>query len=134
RAGAGRGVPAAEREVDGRGVVDRGRHLAGDEAEPDELVEPELVAVEVVLVGLGRACGVRRADGLVGLLRALLLLAGPQAGRGGDVALAEALARPVTAGRRGFRRDAGRVGAHVGDEADGALAADVDALVELLGG
>src|SRR5690606_12322043 len=91
-------------------------------------------AVEVALDGLGRACRVRGADGLVGLLRALLLLAGPEAGRGGDVALAEALARPVTAGRGGFRRDAGRVGAHVGDEADGALAADVDALVELLGG
>src|SRR5690606_2272087 len=91
-------VPAADQEVDGRCVVDGGRHLAGDEAEPDELVEPELVAVQVALHGLGRAGRVRGADRLVRFLRALLLLAGPEAGRGGDVALAETVARPVAAG------------------------------------
>src|SRR5690606_16020735 len=133
RAGVARGVPAADREVDGRGVVDRRRHLAGDEAEPDELVETELVAVEIVLHGLGRAGRVRGADGLVGLLRALLLLAGPETRRTGDVAVAEALEGPGAGGRGGLGGDAGGVGPHVGDETDGALAADVDALVELLG-
>src|SRR5690606_23828935 len=89
RAAAVRSVLAADREVDGRGVVDRGRHLAGDEAEPDELVKPELVVVEIAADRLGRARRVRRADRLVGFLRALLLLAGPEARGRRDVGVAE---------------------------------------------
>ena len=47
----------AEVEVHDGHVVDRRRHLRGDEALPDELVEPELVGLEVRL-DLLRAGGV----------------------------------------------------------------------------
>ncbi len=67
RAGGPEEVPA-EVEVHDRHVVDRGRHLRGDEPLPDELVELELVGLEVRLHLLGPAADVGGADGLVGVL------------------------------------------------------------------
>src|SRR5262249_40398296 len=60
--------PAAARDVHGGEAVARGRHLARDEAVPDERVEPQLVAGEVALDRIGRARGGRRADRLVRFL------------------------------------------------------------------
>ena len=58
----------AEVEVHDGHVVDRRRHLRGDEPLPDELVEPELVGLEVRLDLLGPAAHVGGPDGLVGVL------------------------------------------------------------------
>ena len=71
-------------QVDGAGAglggdVDRGAlelggfHLAGDGAQPDQLVEPGLVVVEHPLHVLREAGEVGRADRLVGLLGVLRL-------------------------------------------------------------
>ena len=48
-------------------------HLTGDEALPDELVEPDLVGVERLADLVGRAQDGRRPDGLVGFLGAARL-------------------------------------------------------------
>ena len=66
----------AEREVaDGDvhvgDVEHRGLHLRGDEAVPDQLVEPVLLAGQEVLDRLGIELDRGRADGLVGVLRRL---------------------------------------------------------------
>ena len=71
-------------QIDGAGArlggdVDRGAfefggfHLAGDGAQPDQLVEPGLVVIEHLLDVFGPAGEVGRADRLVGLLRVLRL-------------------------------------------------------------
>ena len=129
------GVDAAlEIEVDRGGVIDRVGHLAGDEPEPDELVEPILLAVQVAAHRLGRARRIGRPNRLVRLLRALLLLATPEAGRIGQVARAELALDPAARALRRVNGDAGGVGTHVGDQTERALGAQVDTLVELLGG
>src|SRR5690606_34001558 len=73
---------------------------------------------------------VRRPDRFVCLLRPLLLLAAPEARV--HVVVAEALAQMIPCGVRGARRDACRVGSHVRDQTDGALGAQLHALVKLL--
>ena len=55
----------------GQRVKDRRFHLRGHKALPDELVQPELVAVEVVFDLLRLAQRGRRADGFVRFLRVL---------------------------------------------------------------
>ena len=109
---AGGGGPA---EAHGHAAALGVLHLRGDGAHPDQLVEPELVAVQP---GLGRGAEVLagRADRLVGLLGVLHLRGvGPRLV--GDVLravqLAGLVARRVD---RGLRQRRG-VGAHVGDEA-----------------
>src|SRR6266852_8326467 len=57
-------------------VVDRGRHAAGDETAPDELVELELVRAQVFADRVRRAVDVRRPDRLVGVLGAWACLPG----------------------------------------------------------
>src|SRR6185437_16073501 len=107
-------APPREVEIDRGRIEDRRRHLPGHEAEPDQLVEAELVAVQEALDRGGVTHDLGGADRLVGVLRALLLLAAPETDTAGrDVALAELVRDPV-AGRAGGRGgDAGRVGSHV---------------------
>ena len=59
--------------VDLHGVIERVGHLAGDKAAPDQLIEPVLLLGQVVLDGLRVEPDVARANGLVRVLRALLL-------------------------------------------------------------
>ena len=60
---------------DGGGVL-RGRHLAGDELSPDQLIEPLCVPLHALEGGLGDI-HIRRAYRLVGLLGPLLGGIGP---------------------------------------------------------
>ncbi len=121
---------AAALDVDLGDVEEGGKHLARHEAVPDQPVELELVRLEPGRGGLGREVEVGRADRLVGVLRSLL--------RGVDVGLVGQLVGAVAGGDQlahaGDRLvgDAGRVGAHVGDEAELAAIADHPSLVEPL--
>src|SRR3990172_5255556 len=56
------------KHVDGGHVVHRGRHLGGDEAPPDEVVQLKLAFGQVRLERSGEAPHVRRPDRLVCLL------------------------------------------------------------------
>ena len=113
------------------GLVEAGGlHLAGHGAPPDEGVEPELVWLQVAPQRFGRARDVRGADGLVGVLGPGL--AQVHAGLGGQVFLPVLLRDEVPGRLHGLGGQAGRVGAHVGDEAHGPLA-EVGALVKPLG-
>ena len=122
-------MPAAG-GLDGRHVVQGVCHLRGDEAAPDELVEPELLLGQIVLDHLRIQRDVRRADGLVRVLRAGFRLVAARLAAGVGVAIAAA-DDAAGSGQR-LLRDAQRVGTHVGDKAHGALAGDLHALVELL--
>ena len=53
------------------GVVDGGRHLTGGETLPDERIETELIAVQIVLHLCGRAQDTCRTDCLMCVLRLL---------------------------------------------------------------
>ena len=108
------------------------RHLAGHRALPDQGVQPELIGVEIVLdVGRYdlRRCG---SDGLVCLLGILRF----------GLEYPDFIGKPVLAIQlddgaahlgNGFLRQVERIGAHVGDEPDLAVA-DVHAFVQLLSG
>ena len=110
--------------------VDRVRHLTGEEAAPDQAVEAVLLAGEARLDALRRQLDARRADRLVRVLRARL---GAETARGrGIVVLAIAAEDELLGGGKRLLGDAQRVGTHIGDEAHGALALDVHALIELL--
>src|SRR6202046_4406185 len=81
-------------------------HLAGDRALPDQVVEPELVALEAGALGLlrGAEAVARRADRLVRLLRVLHLAGvGPRRVRHvlGPVELAGLVAGGVDRARAG---------------------------------
>ncbi len=113
-------------------VVDGGHHLARHEAVPDQLVELVLLFLEVLLDGVGVDVDAGRADGLVGVLRALLGLEDVVLRR--DELLAVDLLDLGADLGDGVVADARRVRTHVGDEADrAAVALEVDALVEALG-
>ena len=108
-------------QLDRRRLELLGRHLRGERALPDEPVEAQLLGLERPGERVRVAPEAGRADRLVGLLGALRLgLVDAALGHRelGAVALADDLARLA-------HRDAGdrgRVGSHVGDEADLALA------------
>src|SRR5690606_20315567 len=127
-------APALELEVDGRRVVHRRRHLPGYEAQPDQLVQAELIRVQVLLDGLGAATRVGGADRLVSLLRPALLAARPETrtARCGE-AFTEVLRDEGARHRGSLGRDARRVRAHVRDEPRRTFRTEVDPLVELLG-
>jgi hypothetical protein len=108
------------------------RHLAGDGALPDQLVEPGLVLAQVRLDLLGQVADGGGPDRLMRLL-GVLGLGLEDARLRGQVVGAIALGDVVAQLRQGLLGQVDRVGSHVGDQADRA-AADVDALVELLGG
>ena len=131
RAGGPELVPP-EVEVHDRHVVDRRRHLRGDEPLPDELVQPELVGLEEGLDLLGPAADVGGANGLVGVLHAGVLLRAVGVRRGRQVRLGVAGADEVPHRRDGRVRHAHRVGPHIGDEADRAVLAHIPALVQVL--
>ncbi len=59
-------------DVDGRLVEDCRRHLRGDEALPDELVEFVLLVAEIATYLVGMMIGVGRANRFVCVLRVLL--------------------------------------------------------------
>src|SRR5690606_3089447 len=118
------------REIHGDGVVYGRIHLRSDGALPDQLVEPILIVVEIAAEILRRALGRRRADRLVLLLR-VLRLRRIAARRLGKVLLAVALRDHAAQLVERLVRERDRVGAHVRDQTDRALA-DVDALIEAL--
>ena len=124
-----RHVPGGD--VGGHRVVDRGQHLAREEALPDQPVERELVLGEEARQHLGLARHRARADRLVRFLRALLGLVDGR--RVGQVLAPQPPGHPLAGLLLRLRGHAHRVGAHVGDETDRALVAELDALVELLG-
>ena len=106
------------------------RHLRGQRPLPDQVVEAPQILVDLAFERRRRQRGRGRADGLVGFLRVgLLVLVGARLGgyRLGAVKLAGH--RAQFGDRLGAER--GRVGTHVGDEADRALT-EVDTFVQLL--
>src|SRR5690606_23095662 len=92
--------------------------------------ELELGRIEERLDALRRVLHRRRTDRLVRVLRLLARAVDRRLLR--QVLLAVAGLDELARVRLRLGRDAGRVGAHVGDETDRALAAELDALVELL--
>ena len=112
-------VPVSEcrTDLDGRGLALRIGHLAGDGALPDEVVETEFVAVELLGHLRRGAEGVTGGtDRLVGLLRRLLLarvLARRLRNEFGTIEFGHLLARS----RDGLTRQRRGVGTHIGDVA-----------------
>ena len=130
--GAQRGPGGGEgRDVD-RCALEFGRfHLARDGADPDQLVQPGLLGLEMASNLGGQAAHVGRTDRLVRLLGILLLgHVFPRRGRHIGVAIFGCDHAAGGGDRLGGHVDA--VGAHIGDEAN-RLAAGVDALIQPLG-
>ena len=117
--------------LDGHAVIDGGGHLTGQKPAPNQLVEPVLFAGQILLDVLRGQAHVGGPDGLVGVLGPGFGLVMPGLVR--IIVLAVAVDDQLPGGRQGLLRQAQGVGTHIGDEAHGALALDVHALVELLG-
>ncbi len=127
--------PAARQlEVDLGRFVDGRRHLRCQEAAPDELVELEEVALQVFLQVVRRQPHFRRPDRFVGILDLRAPPALVDIRLVGQIALVE-LRVDVLTGLldRGIRHADG-VGAHVGDQTDRPLLAELHPFVQLLGG
>ena len=122
---------AAVGQLDRRRLELLGRHLRGEGALPDQPVEAQLVRLERAGHRVRIAPEARRADRLVRLLGALRLRL-VDAALGHRVRLAVALADDLARLAHRHARDRRRVGSHVGDEPDLALAG-LDALVQPLG-
>src|SRR5579862_416621 len=128
--GGAEGVIAGS-DVDG-GLVENGRkHLRSDEALPDQLIKLEEIVVQIFANVLGCAGDVGGANGFVGFLRVFLRLV--VVGLFREIVGAEALRNEFADLREGVLRNVNRVGAHVGDERDGAFGAEFDTFVEALG-
>ncbi len=120
-------------DVHGDRVQHRRRHLAGDEALPDQRIEPVLVPVQVVPDALRCPEDRCRPDRFVGLLRGFGagLVEGWLLGHvfvtvvAGDVFPRLVLCLPG---------HIGRVSTHIGDETDRVALAQRDTLVQRLGG
>ena len=123
-------LPVGAGQGGGGGVEHGVAHLAGQEARPDQLVEPELVWRQAAPEAVGVEGGVARADGLVGVLGVLLGL--EDAGAPGLVVGAEAAVDEAARRRHRLVGDAQGVGAHVGDQTGQAGALQLDALIQLL--
>ena len=116
--------------VDLHGVIARVRHLAGDEAAPDELVQAVLLLGQIILDALRVEPDIAGTDSLVRILRALLLA---EMARGTGIILrAITLADQLARGGQRLLGKAQRVGTHIGDQADGTLGAQLHAFIELL--
>ena len=130
----GTGAEAVSRGVDlhGHAVIHGVGHLAGHKAAPHQLIEPVLLTGQALFQVLRRPVHVTGADGLVGVLGIGLglVVVGPL---GGIVLLAVAAHNKVLGGGNGLLADAEGVSTHIGDQAHGALALNVHALVQLLG-
>ena len=116
--------------LDCRHVIHGVLHLRGDEPAPDELIQPELVLRQVVLDLLRVERDVTRTDGFVRVLRAALGLIAP--GRTGIIRRAIAAFDDVARRRERFFRNTQRIGTHIGDETDRALARDLHTFIKLL--
>src|SRR2546429_1120439 len=125
---------APEIEVHLGGLDHRRRHLRRHESQPDQLVQLELARVEMLLQIVGAPRHVAGPDRLVRVLHPRVALP-PLVHHGGvgQVAFAVLLADVIARLGDGRIGHAYRVGAHVGDEAHGALLPDLDPLVQLLG-
>jgi hypothetical protein len=115
-------------DVDRCLIEDRGRHLAGDEPLPDELVEPVLFVAEILPDRLRGELYVRRPDGFVGVLRLDLLFARIFVGSCRQI-LRPQLSDELTSVRNRIGADTGRIGTHVGDETDCSFGTDLNALI-----
>ena len=113
-------------------VINGVGHLAGHETTPDQPVEPVLLAGQVLFHLLRRPVHVAGADGLVGVLGCGFCLVAVRA-LGGIVVRAVTAQNELPGGGNGLLGKPQGVGSHIGDEAHGALALDVHALIELLG-
>ena len=111
-------------------VENGGLHLRPDKALPDEIVEFELVFLQVLFYRVRRVKNGSGANSLVGVLCALLGLIGSGLVR--QVVGAEPLGDKFSQFLHGLIADAGRVGAHVGNQTDRALFAQLDAFIEPL--
>src|SRR5262249_51695730 len=103
----------------------------GQEARADEAIEGELILGEEAGYHFGLPRRRARPDRLVGLLRALFRLVGGRAV--GEILASEPSRDPLARLVLSLASHPHGVRAHVGDEADGALVAQLDTLVELLG-
>ena len=124
-----RAVGAGE-QVDGHRVLDRMDHLAGDGALPDKRIEFLQVRVDAPFEHLRQHGGRGGADRLVRFLRVarFVLVHARRIGHGfRAIQLADHLANFTD----GFVGKIDRIGTHVGDETDGALAV-VDTFIKLL--
>ena len=112
--------------------VERGRdHLAGHRALPDQLVQAAFVVAQELADLRRRAAGEGGADGFVRFLRVLgFRLVDVRFRR--QVVFAVFLADHLAQLAQGFGREAGGVGTHVADQADGAFGAHGHAFVQLL--
>ena len=117
-------------DVDGGLVEDRGRHLRGDKALPDELVNLEFVFLQVLLDLVRMAHGRRRTNRFVRRLRFFLLLICVR--RFGHVRGTVFLGHVLAHFGDRVGRDAGRIGTHVGDQADEPLFAQFNAFIQAL--
>src|SRR5579872_5975705 len=125
---AGRAEGAIRRaDIDGGLIVDRRRHLAGDEPLPDQAIDLELRRLQELGDALRRTAHFGRPDRFVRVLRALGHLVLAAAVILGAEAIDDVLARHHLRGLRQARR----IGAHVGDQADRAFA-HVDAFIQTL--
>ena len=123
-------VPGAL-HLNGHAVIDGLGHLAGQKPAPDELVQPILLAGQVLLQLLRGEVHIRGTDGLVGVLGRVLGL--EAAGLFGIIVLAVPSLDEGLGGSQSLLRQAQRVGSHVGNQTHGALSGDVHALIQLLG-
>ena len=104
-------------DAHGHGLAARVRHLRGDGALPDQVVQLELVTRELAADLVRRAEAVAgRTDRLVRLLRVLHLALVPARLRGHRVGAVELAGLVARGGQRRLRQRR-RVGAHVGDVA-----------------
>ena len=130
--GAQADLPVGRRDLGGHPVEQRARHLAGERALPDQLVQAALIVVEKAPDRLRRAAHVGRPDRLVRLLGVLGPgLIGARLLR--QIAVAVDLRDLPPARVQRLARELHAVGAHVGDQAD-RVAVQIDALEQALGG
>ena len=122
------------RDGRGDGVLNAVGHLAGHKAAPDQAVELCGVAADALLDLVGGQLGHRRADGLVGVLRGGGGAAFPLAGGLADVVVAPALRNKGLGRGLSLGGNAQRVGTHIGDKTHRAVARNVHAFIQRLGG
>ena len=128
-AGGAEHLPLAH-NIRGNRVQNRVRHLAGDKARPDELIQLVLVGREVLTDLVRQELDVGRADGFVRVLRVPLGL--EHARLAGVVLVPIAAADKAGGGSGGLVGQAQRVGTHISDQTGQSELAQLDALVQLL--
>ena len=97
-----------------------GRHLAGYKPLPDQGVKLEFIRRQVRHHALGRTLDIRWTNGLMGFLRRASTLEEVWLLR--EILLSELLLDETPAPAQRILRNVERVGTHIGDQADGAIA------------